>query len=179
MDFWWLFIYLFIYRFLPLTFLWNMLSRVHSRITLDSSTNCNNEINICVLWQLLFRGITSHTEELVPASWIKTQLTVCPWAVNPRSWLVRSHTTIPRLFESPIWEKACCTKFQGKGCLGGLVKSWEGVVLGSVGVVGNMVRGREGCGVQFPLSPKFWLGWMGGNGVRSVWRWTLIPGAIL
>ena len=48
-------------------------------------TNCNNEINIFVLWQLMFRGITSHTEELVPASWIKTQLTVCPWTVNPRS----------------------------------------------------------------------------------------------
>ena len=54
--------------------------------------------------------------------------------------------------------------------MGGLVKSGEGVVLGSVGVVGNMVRGREGCGVSFPLLPKFWLGGIGGSSVRSVWR---------
>ena len=156
-----------------------MLSRVHSRITLASSTNCNNKINIFVLWQLLFRDITSLTDELFPASWIKIQLTLCPWTVNPRSWLVRSHTTIPRLFESPIWEKACCTKFQGKGCLGGLVKSGEGVVLGNVGVVGNMVRVGKVVGFRFHYCPKFWLGGMGGNSVRSVWRWTLIPGAIL
>ena len=134
----------------------------------------------------MFRGITILTEELVPASWIKTLLTVCPWTVNPRSWLVRNHTTIPRLFESLIWEKAFCNKFQGKVCLGkssqwdgvGKGKSNQGDGVGKGRVVGKVVRCWEVCGwFDFHYCPNF--GRVGGWQLcQKCLVVNIIPGAI-